>query len=98
MVSSCDDDSIIVYDCDESSFIRAIQSKKYGAGLIQYTHHPETVIHSSTKEDDTIRHLSLTQQENIGNFNGHTDKVVAISMSPVSDTFLSGSLDKTVRR
>uniref|UniRef100_A0A8B9WJV6 Uncharacterized protein n=1 Tax=Bos mutus grunniens TaxID=30521 RepID=A0A8B9WJV6_BOSMU len=30
-------------------------------------------------------------------FPGHSKRVVALSMSPVDDTFISGSLDKTIR-
>ncbi|CAG2100737.1 unnamed protein product, partial [Medioppia subpectinata] len=52
---------------------------------------------SSNKVDDTIRYLSLHDNKYIRYFPGHTKKVVTLCMSPVDDTFLSGSLDKTIR-
>uniref|UniRef100_A0ACB8EI66 WD repeat-containing protein 82 n=1 Tax=Sphaerodactylus townsendi TaxID=933632 RepID=A0ACB8EI66_9SAUR len=46
---------------------------------------------------DTIRYLSLHDNKYIRYFPGHNKRVVALSMSPVDDTFISGSLDKTIR-
>uniref|UniRef100_A0A8C5SPH2 WD repeat domain 82 n=1 Tax=Laticauda laticaudata TaxID=8630 RepID=A0A8C5SPH2_LATLA len=46
---------------------------------------------------DTIRYLSLHDNKYIRYFPGHSKRVVALSMSPVDDTFISGSLDKTIR-
>nr|XP_046168997.1 WD repeat-containing protein 82-like isoform X2 [Oncorhynchus gorbuscha] len=78
--------------------IRTLYSKKYGVDLIRYTHgDANTVVYSSNKLDDTIRYLSLTDNKYIRYFPGHTDRVVALSMSPVDDTFISGSLDMTIR-
>ncbi|XP_064857787.1 WD repeat-containing protein 82-like isoform X2 [Oncorhynchus nerka] len=97
-ISSSDDDSIVLYDCQEGKPIRTLYSKKYGVDLIRYTHgDANTVVYSSNKLDDTIRYLSLTDNKYIRYFPGHTDRVVALSMSPVDDTFISGSLDMTIR-
>uniref|UniRef100_A0A2K5F850 WD repeat domain 82 n=2 Tax=Euarchontoglires TaxID=314146 RepID=A0A2K5F850_AOTNA len=74
VISSSDDDSIVLYDCQEGKPKRTLYSKKYGVDLIRYTHAANTVVYSSNKID-----------------------VVALSMSPVDDTFISGSLDKTIR-
>jgi COMPASS component SWD2 len=76
---------------------RTLNSKKYGVDLIRYTHAANTALHSSNKVDDTIRYLSLHDNKYIRYFPGHTKKVVTLCMSPVDDTFLSGSLDKTIR-
>ncbi|KFP04884.1 Twinfilin-2, partial [Calypte anna] len=76
---------------------RTLYSKKYGVDLIRYTHAANTVVYSSNKIDDTIRYLSLHDNKYIRYFPGHTKRVVALSMSPVDDTFISGSLDKTIR-
>jgi len=65
--------------------------------LIRYTHAANTVVYSSNKIDDTIRYLSLHDNKYIRYFPGHSKRVVALSMSPVDDTFISGSLDKTIR-
>uniref|UniRef100_T1IVA5 Uncharacterized protein n=1 Tax=Strigamia maritima TaxID=126957 RepID=T1IVA5_STRMM len=97
LISSSEDDSIVIYDCEKGTHKRSLNSKKYGVDLIRFTHAANTTIHCSTKVDDTIRYLSLHDNKYIRYFPGHTKKVVTLSMSPIDDTFLSGSLDKTVR-
>ncbi|KAL4645953.1 WD repeat-containing protein 82 [Arapaima gigas] len=97
VISSSDDDSIVLYDCQEGKPKRTLYSKKYGVDLIRYTHAANTVVYSSNKIDDTIRYLSLHDNKYIRYFPGHNKRVVALSMSPVDDTFISGSMDKTIR-
>ncbi|VDP05989.1 unnamed protein product [Soboliphyme baturini] len=97
LISSSDDDSIIIYDCQSGTRKRQVNSKKYGVDLIHFTHAPDTAIHSSTKVDDTIRYLSLHDNKYIRYYPGHGKKVVSLSLSPIDDTFISGSLDMTIR-
>lgn len=97
LISSSDDDKIVLYDCEKGIKKRDIFSKKYGVDLIRYTHANNTAIHTSTKENDTIRYLSLHDNKYLRYFNGHEKRVVTLCMSPADDTFLSGSLDQTVR-
>ncbi|XP_064632433.1 WD repeat-containing protein 82-like isoform X2 [Lineus longissimus] len=96
LISSSDDDSIVIYDCQNGTPKRTLNSKKYGVDLIQFTHAPNAAIHSSTKVDDTIRYLSLHDNKYIRYFQGHTKKVVTLSASPIDNKILSGSLDKTL--
>nr|XP_046239711.1 WD repeat-containing protein 82-like isoform X1 [Scatophagus argus] len=97
-VSSSDDDCIVLYDIREGKPERTLFSKKYGVDLIRYTYgNTQTVIYSSNKLDDTIRYLSLTDNKYIRYFPGHTARVISLSMSPVDNTFISSSLDKTIR-
>lgn len=44
-----------------------------------------------------FRYLSLHEKRYIQYFTGHTKKVVSLSVSPITPTFASGSLDKTIR-
>lgn len=97
LISSSDDDSIVIYDCVAGNPKRTLNSKKYGVDLIQLTHSNDTAVHASTKVDDTIRYLSLHDNKYIRYFPGHSKKVTTLCMSPVDDTFLSGSADKTLR-
>nr|XP_058145039.1 WD repeat-containing protein 82-like [Dasypus novemcinctus] len=97
VISSSDDDSIVLYDCQEGKPQRTLFSKKYGVALIRFTHAADTVVYSSNKVDDTIRYLSLHDNRYIRYFPGHNKRVVALSMSPVNDSFISGSLDRTIR-
>ncbi|KAB0366257.1 hypothetical protein FD754_010413 [Muntiacus muntjak] len=95
VISSSDDDSIMLYDCQEGKPKRTLYSKTARISsdtLMQQI----TVVYSSNKRDDTIRYLSLHDNKYIRYFPGHSKRVVALSMSPVDDTFISGSLDKTI--
>ena len=38
LISSSDDDTIVLYDCERGVKKREIMSKKYGVDLIKYTH------------------------------------------------------------
>lgn len=97
MIASSNDDSISVYCCVEGRPKRTLYSKKYGCDLLQYTHAPNAIIYSSNKVDDTIRYLSLHDNKFLRYFPGHTKNVVSLMMSPIGDSFLSGSLDRTIR-
>lgn len=55
LITSSDDDSITIYDCDKGLQKKTLNSKKYGVDLVHYTHAVNTAIHSSNKVDDTIR-------------------------------------------
>ncbi|CAG0889942.1 unnamed protein product [Cyprideis torosa] len=97
LISSCNDDSINIYDVDKGTHRRQVQSKKYGATWIRFTHSKNHAIHASSKLDDAIRYLSLPDSKYLRYFNGHTKRVTALDVSPSDDTFLSASLDKTAR-
>ena len=77
--------------------LKTLYSKKYGVDLPRFTHKNTTILHASTKEDDTIRYHSLHDNKYLQYFRGHKDKVVSMEVSPVDDGFMSGSMDKTVR-
>lgn len=97
LISSSDDDNIILYDCEKGIKKRDIMSHKYGVDLIRYTHASNTAIHTSNKLNDTIRYLSLHDNKYLRYFVGHAKRVITMCMSPSDDRFLSGSLDETVR-
>jgi len=97
VVCSSDDDTITIYDCMTGLPRRVLNSRKYGVDFIRWTHANNAAIHASTKLDDAIRYLSLHDHKYIRYFSGHTKKVTCLCMSPIDDTFLSGSADKTLR-
>ena len=43
LISSSNDDSIVIYDCVQGNPKRTLNSKKYGVDLIQLTHSNDTV-------------------------------------------------------
>ena len=46
---------------------------------------------------NVCRYMSLKENKYIRYFGGHDKKVVTLAMNPADDTFLSGSMDKTIR-
>ncbi len=97
LITSSDDDQIIIYDCERGEQKRLVNSQKYGVDLARFTHAKNAAIHASTKRDDAIRYLSLHDNKFIRYFTGHTKKVISLEMSPSDDTFISGGLDNAVR-
>lgn len=97
LISCGEDDQIVVYDCQKATQARTIFSHKYGVDTVHFVQGALTAIHSSTKVDDIIRHLDLKHNSYIRYFPGHTKKVVSLSVSPDRQSFLSSSLDKTLR-
>ncbi|CAF3774350.1 unnamed protein product [Rotaria socialis] len=97
LVSSSDDDSIVIYDCKEGETKRTLFSKKYGVDLIHFIHGTEQVLHGSTKVDDAVRLLQLEGNKYIRYYSGHTKRVVSLSIAPTEETFLTSSVDNTLR-
>lgn len=52
LVSASDDDAIKVYNTQTAQVEKVLLSKKYGVANIAFTHHPDSVIYSSTKVRD----------------------------------------------
>ncbi|KAG0256351.1 member of Set1p complex, histone methyl transferase, partial [Linnemannia exigua] len=95
-VTSAQDESLHVYDCYTGKLEKTLFSKKYGVNLARFTHRSTSVVYASTKEDDTLRYLSLHDNKYIRYFRGHEKRVTSLEMSPLDDQFLAGSQD-TVR-
>ncbi|KAL4887434.1 WD40-repeat-containing domain protein [Aspergillus karnatakaensis] len=96
VVASGDDDIIQIYDVKGGKSTKMVPSKKYGAHLARFTHHPRQVLHASTKVDDSLRLLDLHSEGYIRYFSGHTDKVTCLALSPGSDSVISCSKDDTI--
>ncbi|KAK9471316.1 WD40-repeat-containing domain protein [Dipodascopsis tothii] len=93
-----DDETLQVYDCKAGKPNKfPVYSRKYGAYLAHFAHNTTDCLYASTKEDDTIRYLSLHDNHYIRYFKGHKQKVIGLEVSPVDDQFLSASVDGTVR-
>eukprot|EP01103_Thecamoeba_quadrilineata_P003570 TRINITY_DN1332_c0_g1_i3.p1 TRINITY_DN1332_c0_g1~~TRINITY_DN1332_c0_g1_i3.p1 ORF type:complete len:240 (+),score=24.25 TRINITY_DN1332_c0_g1_i3:99-722(+) len=98
LVTAGDDESVHLYNTNTGVLQRTLYSKKYGVDLIRFTHSPNQVICASKNGwDESLRYLALENNRYISYFKGHRDKVVSLVMSPVDDTFVSGSLDETIR-
>jgi COMPASS component SWD2 len=98
-VTSGDDETLHVYNTQSGEYVKEVQCRKYGCALARFTHKTEeTVIHASKNGwYDTIRYLSLFDNKYLAYFSAHRDRVTALAVSPLDDTFLSSSLDGTTR-
>lgn len=97
LLAACTDDSLQIYSAKEGKFVKTLLSQKYGAHLARFTHHSQSILYASTKKDDTIRYLSTHDNVFIRYFKGHTAPVTSLALCPKDDTFLSCSLDNTLR-
>lgn len=97
LITTSEDETLQLFGARNGKHLKQAFSKKYGCFLARFTHKSSAVIHASTKEDETIRYLSLHDNTYIRYFKGHKRRVVSLEMSPRDDTVLSGSSDDTVR-
>ncbi|CAH7677265.1 WD40-repeat-containing domain protein [Phakopsora pachyrhizi] len=97
LITTAEDETLQLFGARNGKHLKQAFSKKYGCCLARFTHKSSSVIHASTKNDDTIRYLSLHDNTYIRYFKGHKRRVVSLEMSPRDDTFLSGASDDTVR-
>jgi len=97
LIAATDKDSIVIHNCDDGGRTKQTFSKKYGVDLIRLTRLPDSALHASTKVDHTIRFLNIKDNKYIRYFKGHDQKVTSLRVSPVDNTFLSLSMDGTLR-
>ncbi|KAG6332493.1 hypothetical protein ID866_6595 [Astraeus odoratus] len=103
VLTASEDETFRLYSCKSGKQVVFAALKltrnvlTYGVDLPRFTHKNTTVVHASTKEDDTIRYHSLHDNKYLQYFKGHKQRVISLEMSPVDDGFMSGSMDKTVR-
>ncbi|KAG0141554.1 hypothetical protein CROQUDRAFT_663648 [Cronartium quercuum f. sp. fusiforme G11] len=97
LITTGEDETLQLFGARNGKHLKQAFSKKYGCCLARFTHKSSAIVHASTKEDDTVRYLSLHDNTYIRYFKGHKRRVVSLEMSPRDDTVLSGSSDDTVR-
>ncbi|OBT77038.1 hypothetical protein VF21_02963 [Pseudogymnoascus sp. 05NY08] len=97
LMTSETDESIQLYNVLDGTFNKSLFSKKYGVKHAKFTHKSTSIIYASTKENNDIRYLATHDNSFLRYFKGHTGSVTCLTMNPGSDTFVSSSLDNTVR-
>jgi COMPASS component SWD2 len=97
LLAASSDESLQIYNAREGAASKTLLSKKYGCHLARFTHHAGSIIYASTKGDDTLRYLSTHDNQFLRYFKGHTAPVTSLALNPANDTFVSCSLDDTVR-
>lgn len=100
LVTASEDDSIRLYDIVNAKLLKTTYHKKHGADRICFTHHPSSIICSSRyniESSESLRYISLYDNRCLRYFKGHKERVVSLCMSPINDSFMSGSLDHSVK-
>ncbi|XP_039143338.1 protein ANTHESIS POMOTING FACTOR 1 [Dioscorea cayenensis subsp. rotundata] len=100
LITASEDDSVRLYNIATASLLKTTYHKKHGADRVCFTHHPSSIICSSrynSASTESLRYLSMYDNRCLRYFKGHKERVVSLCMSPVNDSFMSGSLDHTVR-
>merc|ERR1712212_58767 len=96
-MASSDDDSISIYLMKDGTLKKKVFSKKYGVTHVTFTKNCSRCIYGSNKRNHDIRYHDLDEDKYIRYFNGHQRTVISLAMNPVTDLFLSGSEDKSLR-
>lgn len=102
LISAGVDKSIQLYDIHRGQHYKDIQLQKYGAHLARFTHSGLNCLYALTPGEDklvenAIRNLSLSDNRYIRYFKSHKDQVTCIEVNPLTNTFLSSSLDHSVK-
>lgn len=98
MVVSANDNSINYYDLDRGTKVNTYYSKKQGCKDVKFTHHHKTILCSSNTEGEyNIMYWSLHDNKILSYFKGHTDCIVGLEVSPLSNLFLSFAKNNETR-
>eukprot|EP00268_Persea_americana_P059650 TRINITY_DN7351_c1_g2_i2.p1 TRINITY_DN7351_c1_g2~~TRINITY_DN7351_c1_g2_i2.p1 ORF type:complete len:346 (+),score=46.01 TRINITY_DN7351_c1_g2_i2:103-1140(+) len=101
LVTASEDDSVRLYNIANATLLKTTYHKKHGADRICFTHHPSSIICSSRynldSNGESLRYLSMYDNRCLRYFKGHKQRIVSLCMSPINDSFMSGSLDHTIR-
>lgn len=79
---------------------RQVQVRKYGAGVVRFLRDSRAgslVMASTCGGDHDVRALELSRYCYARYYRGHVDAVTSLAASPTAPTFVSGSLDATMR-
>ncbi|PMD22131.1 WD repeat-containing protein-like protein [Hyaloscypha hepaticicola] len=97
LLTSESDNSMQIYNVKEGKHHKTLLSQKYGVMHAMFGHASGCIIHSSTKQNNTIRYLSTHDNSYLRYFEGHEKNVTCLSLHPGQDNFLSCSEDNTLR-
>ena len=50
LITSGEDDQMVLYDCEKGVERQVIRSQKYGCDLVHFTHAANTIVYASNKE------------------------------------------------
>jgi len=95
VVTAADDESCHLYAVSQGRRKKTLLAKKNGVEQIKFTHASHAVICAGN--DFYCRYWSLHDNQYLRYFRGHRDRITSLAMCPKDDSFISASLDRTIR-
>jgi COMPASS component SWD2 len=93
------DSAVHLIDAHEGTEKKKLHTRRDQIGLAKYTHHEACVLLTSESEkgnrSNDIHYLCMHDNRYLRYFKGHTDTVTSLAMSPIEDSFITASADKT---
>lgn len=97
LVTASQDEMLRTYSCTTGKLTNTVKSQKYGCQLARFAHSNTNILYASTKQNHDIRYMSSFDNKFISYYKGHTAPVRDLQLSPQDDTFISCSMDGSVR-
>jgi COMPASS component SWD2 len=97
LLSSADDDTVCIYDCEKAERTKLLSCKKYGVGKAKFVHsgNLSAIVTSRNDFDYSLRYWDLYENKFVRYFKGHISDVSTLDVHPYDDLFISSSSDKT---
>lgn len=96
-ISSTNNGTIDVFDCNKGIQTSTIFLRKYGCGVVDFTDIEDTIVVASTKQNHAIRSLNIETKKYLTYFVGHNEMVNSLCVHRANNVFLSASNDKSIR-
>lgn len=97
LVMGTTDSSIHLIDSLSGEEKKKLHTKSDGCGIVKYTHHESCLLVSSERNNFDVKYLCAYDNRYLQRYKGHTSKITSLSMSPLDDSFLTSSEDKSIR-
>lgn len=97
MISSSNDDTVCVFDCEKGEPSKTLHAKKYGASHIKFVHSGalSAICASRNEFDHSLRYWDLYENKYVRYFKGHISDVTSLDVHPYEDLFITSSMDRT---
>eukprot|EP00474_Spongospora_subterranea_P010120 CRZ10578.1 hypothetical protein [Spongospora subterranea] len=97
LCAAYNDDSLSVINTTSGLLQKTLQFKEHGVSNVKFTHHKSAILCTANKSSNgLIMYHSILDNRFIRMFHGHKDRVCSLALSPIDDSFISGSHDWTM--
>mmetsp|Transcript_13619 Transcript_13619/g.22721 ORF Transcript_13619/g.22721 Transcript_13619/m.22721 type:complete len:430 (-) Transcript_13619:392-1681(-) len=97
LLMSTNDNAVHLIDALTGEEKKKLYAKTDGMRNVCFTHHESCVLFSSERNNCDIKYLCTYDNRYLRYFRGHTGRITSLSMCPADDSFLTASVDKSIR-